>query len=1195
MNKIGRALLLLTIVAATALAGLLSSEPATYARETARPAAALTAVGPTVPVPGTTPATQFPAWYKDANGVALALCVDGTANCLATTADLDPSNPAAAGEAFWWDAEVIGLPVGSGSVLLVLAMEAAFATGNPVAGQEISFGRVRIRGSGLTAGGTYVVTHPYGTQTFANVPAGPGLNINFSDDVGVAAGVFTGALGSGIGPFLTAVSPAPPAGYVGNPGINQTVTGSPTGNNFFRVVGPEGTFETNLFSVQGKLAVSSANDTARVPAGSGPVPIDVLGNDGPGLTVSAVTAPANGVSAIAGGGAWVTYDTNLAVTGTDVFTYTATATGGITGTAKVDVAVHAGNVAPVAVNDAFTVTINSTGNVLSVLANDVDDDLDLKFVSDVAQPTAGGVVAVGVAGTNVVFTPTAAFSGTTSFGYTVSDGLATDVGTATVTVNTPPVAVTDVATVTANTTNNVISVLANDSDVNGNALSVSAVTTPSSGTAAIGLAGANVLYTPLGNFGGTAVFTYTVTDGAATASAGVTVTVNRFPVAASDAITVGINTISNTLNVLANDSDPDGNTITITAVSQPARGTASIGTGNILYTPNAGIFGTDPFTYTISDGVAGGVLTATATVTPTVNRPPVAGGDAVRIPFGSISNTITVRANDTDPDGNPITVTDVSQPTHGETAVGTGGANVVYTPHTTFAGEGTFTYTISDGHLTAPGTVTVTVHRGPAAGSDNFRIAQNSLNNVLNVLVNDSDPEGDAIAIPSVPQPANGVVSIGSGGVNVIYTPDAGFFGGDSFTYTVSDGQISATANVTILVNRAPLAFGDVVTLQRNTTSNPVNVLGNDRDPDGDTLVITAVSQPASGVVSIGPGGLVLLYTANAGFTGTDSFSYSISDGQLTASATAAVNVPDQRTTNTAPLAVNDSVTVPRNSTSNAINALANDADQDGDSLRVIAVGTPISGTASIATGGSVVLYTPNRAFSGSDSFTYTVTDGLLSSTATVNVSVPANIAPAAVNDTLTVARNSINNPLPVLGNDADPDNDLLTVTVVGSAANGTAAVGPGGTAVIYTPRLGFDGTDSFTYFISDGSLGANATVTVTVHSLNHGPLALNDTATVGVSSSANRIEVLSNDSDSDGDPVSVSPVISQPANGTATVGPGRGSILYTPVQGFAGTDTFTYTVTDGDLSSPAATVTVSVRGAKLFMPVITQNIIPAW
>lgn len=1226
MRLVGRALLLLVLLAATFVTGLSRSGPATYAKEVSqpgaglpvehpalprdasRPAASLAQVGPVVPLPDAVPGpggvTSWPAWYKDSNGLALTLCLDGPPNCLASGADMDPDSSTASGEAFWWVAEVAGMPVGSGTALLVLAMEAAFGGDESVRpGGESSFGRIRIKLMNLTPGATYVVTHPFGQRSFV-AEAGP-VNVFFTEDIGCIAipgvdpcatapgGDFSLALSSNIGPFLTwdpAVAPAPPAGFIGDGATPHKVVGSPTGNNFFRVAGPEGTFTSDLFVVQGKRAVDAINDTVTVPAGATGVPIAVFANDIASTTdtlvVSAVTQPTNGSSTDAD--THVTY-TNNGTTGADSFTYTAS-NGAVTDVATVNVTAHAGNTPPVAVNDAATVPITATATTINVLSNDSDANSDLFFVSAITQGTKG-VVAIGTSGRGITYDPSGTAAGADSFTYTVSDGLATSVGTVNVTVNTAPAAANDAVTITANTVNNAIDVLVNDTDADGNVLTVNAVTQPVSGTVAIGTGGANVLYTPNPNSGGVDPFTYTISDGAATSQATVAVTVNRFPVAASDAITVAVDSTNNPVAVLTNDRDPDGNALSIIAVSQPARGTTSISTGNIIYSPSAGIFGTDPFTYTISDGL----LTSTATVTTTVNRPPAAGGDVFRIPFGSISNTITVLANDSDPDGNAIAVTDVTQPTHGETAVGTGGTNVVYTPHSTFAGQGTFTYTISDGHLTAPGTVTVTVHRGPAAGSDSFRIAQNSLNNVLNVMANDSDPEGDAIAITVVTQPTNGVVSIGTGGADIVYTPDAGFFGGDSFTYTVSDGQINATAGVTILVNRAPLTFGDVVTLQRNTVANPVNVLGNDRDPDGDALTITAVTQPASGVVSIGPVGLVLLYTANAGFTGTDSFSYTITDGQLTASGSVAVNIPDQRAANTAPLAVNDSATVPRNSSANAVNALANDADQDGDSLRVIAVGTPVSGVASIASDGSILLYTPNRGFSGSDSFTYTITDGPLASTATVNVSIPANIAPAAVNDTLFVARNSVNNPLQVLGNDADPDNDPLLVTVVGAAANGTAAVGPGGTTVIYTPRPGFDGTDSFTYSISDGALTANATVSVTVHSLNHAPVALKDNATVFVSSGANRIEVLSNDSDPDGDPVSVLPVISQPANGTATAGPGRGSILYTPAQGFSGTETFTYTVTDGDLSSPEATVTVSVRGVKLFMPIVTQNFTSGW
>ena len=208
----------------------------------------------------------YPLWYEDENGLRLDLCLDGPPMCLEGL--VNPALPATVDnmpeESFWWTAEAaMDLPSVGGDALLVLAQEAAWLNEVPEAGQNMSFARVRIRVTGLTAGETYTVTHPFGVDTFVAEDAV--RNINFTEDIGCAAAPcdVTLALQGRVGPFLTwdpAVPPAAPAGFIGNPGVEHEVTGSPLGTNFFRITGPglpAGGVQTDRFAVQGKLATGA--------------------------------------------------------------------------------------------------------------------------------------------------------------------------------------------------------------------------------------------------------------------------------------------------------------------------------------------------------------------------------------------------------------------------------------------------------------------------------------------------------------------------------------------------------------------------------------------------------------------------------------------------------------------------------------------------------------------------------------------------------------------------------------------------------------------------------------------------------------------------------------------------------------------------------------------------------------------------
>jgi VCBS repeat-containing protein len=271
------------------------------------------------------------------------------------------------------------------------------------------------------------------------------------------------------------------------------------------------------------------------------------------------------------------------------------------------------------------------------------------------------------------------------------------------------------------------------------------------------------------------------------------------------------------------------------------------------------------------------------------------------------------------------------------------------------------------------------------------------------------------------------------------------------------------------------------------------------------------------------------VYTPDAGYVGLDSFSYLLSDGALTDTATISLEVTD-----TAPLAVDDSYTVHHGQTltvSPVAGALANDSDADGDGLSAALDSAPQHGTLSFNSNGSFV-YTPEAGYVGLDSFSYLLSDGALTDTATISLEV-TDTAPIAVDDSYSGDEDSSITGN-VLTNDGDPESDELTTRLVSGPAHGILKLDPGGT-FSYTPDPDFNGSDSFTYRANDGQGDSNlALVNLTVRPVNDAPIAVDDTATTP-EDTAVVLNLVANDSDVDSSTLSIVS-LSAPLHGSAVL-----------------------------------------------------------
>lgn len=404
--------------------------------------------------------------------------------------------------------------------------------------------------------------------------------------------------------------------------------------------------------------------------------------------------------------------------------------------------------------------------------------------------------------------------------------------------------------------------------------------------------GDQLVYTPHPNFSGTDSFTYMAIDtggASVTGTAQVTViSMKEAPVAVDDAVETAEDTAVTTGNVLANDTNVDGDRLQMIGFTQTANGTMVYNNnGTFTYTPQTNFNGQDSFTYTVSDG-NGGTATGTVIITVTpVNDAPVVHNEAVSTNVGTAVD-ITVLANDVD--DNVLMVVSVTQGVYGMVAI-TANGTVQYTPTPSFLGQDSFTYTVSDSRGgTATGTITVTVAYPPVAVGDTVQAAEDTVAITGNVLANDTDTNSGGLRVRGFTPATNGVV-IYNGDGTFTYIPKANFNGTDRFTYTVTDSiGLFAAATVTVIVtavNDAPVAKDLSVTTEPDTV---VTITLTGSDADGDPLIFAIATGPVWGSIS----GTVpfLTYTPNANFVGTDKFTYTVTDSSgLSTTATVTITV----------------------------------------------------------------------------------------------------------------------------------------------------------------------------------------------------------------------------------------------------------------------------------------------------------------
>lgn len=563
-------------------------------------------------------------------------------------------------------------------------------------------------------------------------------------------------------------------------------------------------------------------------------------------------------------------------------------------------------------------------------------------------------------------------------------------------------------------------------------------------------------------------FTYHVSNGARN-SASVTVTINVAPIAATPgALTLEANSSA------AIALDASGPRPLNYLVVAPAHGVLSGNAPDLTYTPTTDYWGEDSFTFRAQNGD----LTSTpATIAIRVLAPWSVSDSAVTARAGAAT---PFQLNISDPGARAVLSIE-TPPAHG-TLSGTA-PNLVYTANADYVGADSLVFAATVGQTRRTATVTFDVtpnNRAPVATPQSVAVDQND---ELAIKLAGTDADGDALTFAVERAPAHGTLS--GEAPNLIYTPNAAYFGSDSFGFTVSDGALTGRADVSIrvaYVSSAPVARADAYeTLEDQPLAVAApGVLSNDSDANGDALTAVLRSQPEHGQITLNANGS-FNYRPDAGYFGDDGLNYAAFDGTLR-SLDARVSIRVIHV-NHAPAATPQSVATDMN-VPLAITLAG--TDPDGDALTFEIVAAPQNGTLS-GTGGART-FTPATNFVGATSFSFRVVDaaGLASPAATVNIAVnKVNRAPVATPQSATTLED---NSKALVLRGSDPDGDALQFEISGAPQHGVLS-GSGANRV-YQPDADYFGADSFSFLTrdSDGLASAPAIVTLTIVPVNDAP-----------------------------------------------------------------------------------------------------------
>ncbi|HCG7213314.1 TPA: tandem-95 repeat protein, partial [Vibrio parahaemolyticus] len=696
---------------------------------------------------------------------------------------------------------------------------------------------------------------------------------------------------------------------------------------------------------------------------------------------------------------------------------------------------------------------------------------------------------------------------------------------------------------------------------------------------------------PTADWNGSETLTFTATDPSGESiSQRVDFTVASVADIVADKATV-VEDTPTIIKVLGNDTfEGDGKVVSLDANNGPANGTVSVNPdGSVTYTPNDNYHGTDSFTYIVTSGGVSESTTVSVDVTP-VNDAPVAKDDIATTQEDTVV-TIDVLPNDTDVDGDKLSIQSATVPeAQGKVEIVDG--KLVFTPAENFNGDAEITYTVTDGQLTDEAKVTVTVNPvndAPTIKVDAVEsITEDAVSTdtvVATLTVRDTDTSEDQLTV-SLENNSNGYfvlvgneVKLTQAGVDAVNNDELNLKD-LTISASVSDGvNPTASDSDSLVVNRvndAPTIKVDAVESITEDSVSTDTVLATltvrDTDTPEDQLTVSLENNSNGYFVLVGNE----VKLTQAGVDAVNNDELNLKDLAISASVSDGVNPTASDSDSLVVNRVNDAPTV-----ENAIadQVLSEDFDaytidlnevfKDSDSSLEFSVSGNSNVLVSIENG--IATISPTADWNGSEILTFKATDP---SDESISQTVNFTVAPVAdiVADKATVVEDTPT-IIKVLGNDTFEGGDqVVSLDTNNGPANGTVSVNPDG-SVTYTPNDNYHGTDSFTYIVTSGGVSESTTVNVDVTPVNDAPVAKDDIATTQ-EDTAVTIDALPNDTDADGDKLSIESASVPKEQGTVEVVDGK--LVFTPAENFNGDAEITYTVTDGQLTDEAK-VTVTV------------------